>query len=124
MWTLVVVVACVVAGLTGLASAIVVSHLAPVSSPPGPGAGHPLLQRIENLPSLVEPLQAGLGLDTAPDQTQPSVPRVSTATRHVRSPEEAALSGELHPATDRVMALLVGWVLLASLGGGLLAPRH
>lgn len=124
MWTLLVVAACVLAGLTGLTSAIVVSSLPPVSSRADPGGGHPLLERIENLPSLVAPLQAGLGLDLAPDRAQPQVPGISTATRHVRSPEEAAVSGDMHPATDRVMALLVGWVLLASLGGGLLAPRN
>jgi hypothetical protein len=50
--------------------------------------------------------------------------RASTATRHVPTPEEAALTGALHPATDRVMALLIGWILLALLGGGLLVPRR
>jgi len=126
MWTLMIVVGCVVAGLAGLTSALVVSHLAPAASHPAapePAGDHPLLERIGNLPSLVAPLRAGLGLDRSADQGQPTVPTMSTATRHVRSPEEAAMSGEQHPATDRVMALLIGWVLLASLGGGLLAPR-
>lgn len=45
--------------------------------------------------------------------------RLSYATRHVPSREEAAMTGALHPATDRVMVLLTGWVLLALTGGGL-----
>ena len=50
--------------------------------------------------------------------------RSSTATRHVPTEAEAALTGALHPATDRVMALLIGWILLALLGGGMLVPRR
>lgn len=116
MWALAVVSTCVVAGLAGLTSAMAVAGSA--HEP-----GRPALE-LSLLPALVAPFRAGLGMEDAPGRIDAAVPRTSTATRHVRSPGQAAETGELHPATDRVMILLVGWVLLASLGGGLLAPRH
>ncbi len=51
------------------------------------------------------------------------VPRTSIATRHIPDRTDAAEAGSLHPATDRAMALLIGWALLALLGGGLFAGR-
>jgi hypothetical protein len=51
------------------------------------------------------------------------LPLTSYATRHVPSPEEAALTGAMHPATDRVMTYLIAWVMMALVGGGLLAGR-
>ena len=104
IWAVVVVLVCVLAGLLGLTGVILAESVAPSPA---------LVQ-----PALVQPAPV------RPAELRPVVSRVSIATRHVRTAQEAAATGALHPATDQVMALLVGWVLLAMLGGGLLAPRH
>lgn len=108
IWTVTVVVACVLVGLVGLTGVIIAE-----SVPAAPALVQPALVH----PAMVQPALVQPNLDEP-------VPRTSIATRHVRSPEEASMSGAMHPATDRVMALLIGWALLALLGGGLVAPRH
>ena len=55
--------------------------------------------------------------------SRPKVPLPSTATRHVPGPGEPPRTGP-DPATDRAMALVVGWAVLALVGGGLLAGRR
>lgn len=54
---------------------------------------------------------------------KPGAPLISTAVRHVPKPGEPSSPGVLHPATDKAMALLVGWIMLALIAGGLCAGR-
>jgi len=54
----------------------------------------------------------------------PGAPFVATATRHLPSSARALPPGVANPVTDRAMALLVGWAMLALVGGGLFAGRR
>ncbi|WP_156934817.1 hypothetical protein [Pseudonocardia spinosispora] len=54
---------------------------------------------------------------------KPGAPLISTAVRHVPKPGEPSSPGVLHPATDKAMALLIGWIMLALIAGGLCAGR-
>jgi len=107
-----VTLACIVAGILGLTGAALVD-------------GQPSEQ------ALVAPAMIAPGAETAApmwgdaatgnEQSADSLAHTSFATRHVPTQAEAELTGALHPATDRVMTLMIGWMLLAILGGGILA---
>lgn len=108
---MVVTLACVVAGILGLTGAALVDGepseqavVAPAVIAPGTGNSAPLWGDAAS----------GNGQDPGPAHT-------SFATRHVPTQAESELTGALHPATDRVMTLMIGWMMLAILGGGLLA---
>jgi hypothetical protein len=123
-WAVAVVLVCVLAGLLGLTGAILAESVPPSPALVQPALVQPaLVQPALVRPALVRPALVRPAL-VRPAEIQQAVSRVSIATRHVRTAEEAAMTGAMHPATDQVMALLIGWVLLAMLGGGLLAPRH
>ena len=55
---------------------------------------------------------------------RPGAPFVATATRHLPSSTRALPPGVENPVTDRAMALLIGWAMLALVGGGLFAGRR
>jgi hypothetical protein len=48
-------------------------------------------------------------------------PITATAVMHVPTPEQPASEGQMAPLTDKAMVLLVGWVMLVLLGGGVCA---
>jgi hypothetical protein len=60
--------------------------------------------------------------EAAPER--PGAPFVATATRHLPSSTRALPAGVENPVTDRAMALLIGWAMLALVGGGLFAGRR
>jgi hypothetical protein len=108
-----VTLACIVAGILGMTGVALVD-------------GQPSEQ------ALVTPAVIAPGVeDSVPvwgdaaagneQSTDPSTAHTSFATRHVPTQAESELTGALHPATDRVMTLMIGWMLLAILGGGVLA---
>lgn len=45
----------------------------------------------------------------------------ATAVMHVPTPEQPASEGQMAPLTDKAMVLLIGWVMLVLLGGGVCA---
>ncbi len=107
-----VTLACIVAGILGLTGAALVD-------------GEPSEQAVVS-PAVIAPGVDGSAPvwgDAAAGNAHPdsSVAPTSFATRHVPTQAESELTGALHPATDRVMTLMIGWMLLAILGGGLLA---
>jgi len=55
---------------------------------------------------------------------RPGTPFVATATRHQPASSRELPPGVENPVTDRAMALLVGWAMLALVGGGLFASRR
>ncbi|MGI8814114.1 MAG: hypothetical protein ACR2G2_02140 [Pseudonocardia sp.] len=133
--------ACALVGLLGLTGATLADSASgepavfePALAQPAvivPALGQPAPPALAQ-PATVEPATAQPAT-AQPATAQPALAqlavarpawRASTATRHVPTRAESALTGAMHPATDRVMALLIGWVLLAVLGGGLLAPRR
>lgn len=61
---------------------------------------------------------------TAAAPSRPAMPFVATATRHTPISTRALPPGVEDPATDRAMALLVGWGLVVLVGGGLFAGRR
>lgn len=111
-----VTLACIVAGILGLTGAALVD-------------GEPSEQALV-APAVIAP---GLGGTTGSTpvwgdaaagnekSSDPNLAHTSFATRHVPTQAESELTGALHPATDRVMTLIIGWMLLAILGGGVLA---
>jgi hypothetical protein len=106
-----VTLACIVAGILGLTGAALVD-------------GEPSEQAVV-APAVITPgaeNSAPVWGDAASgNEHDPSVAHTSFATRHVPTQAESEATGALHPATDRVMTLMIGWMLLAILGGGLLA---
>lgn len=106
-----VTLACIVAGILGLTGAALVD-------------GEPSEQAVV-APAVIAPgaeNSAPVWGDAASgNEHDPGMAHTSFATRHVPTQAEAELTGALHPATDRVMTLMIGWMLLAILGGGLLA---
>jgi len=106
-----VTLACIVAGILGLTGAALVD-------------GQPSEQALV-APAVIAPGVEGsmpARGDAATGNEQSADPaHTSFATRHVPTQAESELTGALHPATDRVMTLMIGWMLLAILGGGLLA---
>ena len=107
-----VTLACIVAGILGLTGVALVD-------------GEPSEQAVVQ-PAVIAPGVEGSTTpvwgDTASQKERDSsVAPTSFATRHVPTQAEAELTGALHPATDRVMTLMIGWMLLAILGGGVLA---
>lgn len=108
-----VTLACIVAGILGLTGAALVD-------------GQPSEQALV-APAVIAPGVEGSTSawgDAATGNEQsadPDMAHTSFATRHVPTQAESELTGALHPATDRVMTLMIGWMLLAILGGGLLA---
>lgn len=61
---------------------------------------------------------------TASSAAKPVTPFVATATRHDPASTRALPAGVEDPATDRAMTLLVGWVVVVMVGGGLFAGRR
>ena len=107
-----VTLACIVAGILGLTGVALVDGepseqalVAPAVIAPG----------AENSTPVWGDAAAGN------EQADASLAHTSFATRHVPTQAESELTGALHPATDRVMTLMIGWMLLAILGGGVLA---
>jgi hypothetical protein len=49
---------------------------------------------------------------------------VAIATRHAPTSTKDLPPGVENPVTDRALALLVGWTMLALIGGGLFAGRR
>jgi hypothetical protein len=45
----------------------------------------------------------------------------ATAVMHVPTPGQPASDGQMEPLTDKAMVLLIGWVMLVLLGGGICA---
>jgi hypothetical protein len=106
-----VTLACIVAGILGLTGVALVD-------------GEPSEQAV------VQPAVIAPGVETSTpvwgdaasgNEQDSSLAHTSFATRHVPTQAESEITGALHPATDRVMTLMIGWMLLAILGGGLLA---
>ncbi|HEY4008307.1 MAG TPA: hypothetical protein VGM60_24420 [Pseudonocardia sp.] len=58
---------------------------------------------------------------TAATPIEPGAPLVATAIRHVPRPGEPASPDGLDPAADKAMVLLIGWSMLALLGGSVIA---
>jgi hypothetical protein len=54
----------------------------------------------------------------------PGKPFVATATRHLPLSGRALPPGVENPVTDRAMALVIGWAMLALVGGGLFVGRR
>lgn len=110
-----VTLACIVAGILGLTGAALVD-------------GEPWEQAVVQ-PAVIAPGAEGSapvwgGAAASNEQSaDSSMAPTSFATRHVPTQAESAMTGALHPATDRVMTLMIGWMLLAVLGGGVLAGR-
>jgi hypothetical protein len=60
----------------------------------------------------------------APASVPPGKPFVATATRHLPASPRALPPGVENPVTDRAMALVIGWAMLALIGGGLFVGRR
>jgi hypothetical protein len=73
--------------------------------------------------STAAPELAAPGL-AAPGLAAPDAPFVAIATRHAPTSTKDLPPGVENPVTDRALALLVGWTMLALIGGGLFAGRH
>ena len=106
-----VTLACIVAGILGLMGVALVD-------------GEPSEQAVVQ-PAVIAPGVEGSapvwGDAASGNEQDSSTAHTSFATRHVPTQAESERTGALHPATDRVMTLMIGWMLLAILGGGLLA---
>jgi hypothetical protein len=112
--------ACVLGATLGTAGASYAGALAECVSDP--------VQSVRPLPAggvtLVEPAcQARLGA-TASTPVEPGSPVIATAVRHVPRPGEPASLGGPDPATDKAMALVIGWMVLVLLAGGVCAGRR
>ena len=59
-----------------------------------------------------------------PASLPPGKPFVATATRHLPASARALPPGVENPVTDRAMALVIGWAMLALIGGGLFVGRR
>ncbi|HEX4359291.1 MAG TPA: hypothetical protein VH141_17300 [Pseudonocardia sp.] len=59
-----------------------------------------------------------------PASVPPGKPFVATATRHLPASPRALPPGVENPVTDRAMALVIGWAMLALIGGGLFVGRR
>lgn len=64
------------------------------------------------------------GLVTAGGPTGAPAPMRATAVLHVPTPEQPASPGQMDPITDKAVVLLVGWVMLVMLGGGVCVGRR
>lgn len=60
----------------------------------------------------------------APGLAAPGAPFVAIATRHAPTSTKDLPPGVENPVTDRALALVVGWTMLALIGGGLFAGRR
>jgi hypothetical protein len=129
---LVIVIACAVGAVLGLGT----FALAHVASGCGGSSGPGLMGASTRTAA---PERAGphrwaagceerLGAAVAPDAAVPggSARRVpaSTATRHIPAPGERVGRRGVNPATDRAMALLIGWGTLVLICGGLCCGRR
>ncbi|MBO0872787.1 MAG: hypothetical protein J2P19_05295 [Pseudonocardia sp.] len=127
---LVIVMACAVGAVLGMGT----FALAQVASGCGGSSGSGLMGAIVRTAAPVGSHRAGagceerLGAAVAPDAAVPGgtarrLP-ASTATRHVSAPGERIGRRGANPATDRAMALLIGWGTLVLIFGGLLCGRR
>lgn len=64
------------------------------------------------------------GLIAAGGSTGGLAPMRATAVLHVATPSQPASPGQMDPITDKAMVLLVGWVMLVTLGGGVCVGRR
>lgn len=127
---LVVVIACAIGAVLGMGT----FALAQVASGCGGPALTGALVRTAALDRAGSMHRAGagceewLGAAAAPDAAGPggSARRVpaSTATRHLSAPGERIGHRGPNPATDRAMALLIGWGMLVLICGGLCCGRR
>jgi hypothetical protein len=132
---LVIVIACVVGAVLGLgtfALAQVASGCGGSSGPGLIGASSRAETETTPRPALFQPRHVGceerLGAAVAPDAAVPggsarTVP-ASTATRHIPAPGEQVGRRGVNLATDRAMALLIGWGTLVLICGGLCCGRR
>ncbi|HTF54625.1 MAG TPA: hypothetical protein VK735_44895 [Pseudonocardia sp.] len=127
---LVVALACAVGAVLGLSSATLAD--ATLAACGGMAAGRsgqagPAVRPVDHADS---PGGRHLLIGAVCDQRDEAAPRrpgapfVATATRHVPSSTRALPPGVENPVTDRAMALLIGWAMLALVGGGLFAGRR
>lgn len=134
---LVVALACAVGAVLGLSSAnLADATLAACGDvaadrTPQPGPASSIVQSgavtVEQgtLPALKQRL-LGVACDQHDERASvpPGKPFVATATRHLPISERALPPGVENPVTDRAMALVIGWAMLALVGGGLFVGRR
>lgn len=142
---LVIAIACAVGGVLGLGTFALAQVASGCGGSNGPGLMGTSITRTQAeatpRPALFQPRRqvsrehragAGceerLGAAVAPDAALPAGPprRVpaSTATRHIPAPGERVDHRGMNPATDRAMALLIGWGTLVLICGGLCCGRR
>jgi hypothetical protein len=109
---LVVALACAVGALLGLSGATLAD--ATLAACGGERAG-PVGVRL-----------SGVVCDQREDQSPAhrTPPLVAIATRHAVALPRPLPPGVENPVTDRALALLIGWTMLALIGGGLFAGRR
>jgi hypothetical protein len=119
---LVIMFACVVGALLGLSTFGMTEVASQCGGFAEPGAGEP-----ESGSWPTEFCEERLGsAAVAPGAPGASATALlpSTATRHVPTGAEPGGRRGPNPVTDRAMAMLIGWMLLALIGGGFCAGRR
>jgi hypothetical protein len=104
-------VACIFGAVLGTAGASYTDSAPDCGAHPTAQAPPACAQRLGATATATEPGAPGA----------PGAPLVATAVRHVPRPGEPASPGALDPAADKAMVLLIGWAMLALLGGSVIA---
>ncbi|HEY1968353.1 MAG TPA: hypothetical protein VGH89_10425 [Pseudonocardia sp.] len=107
------------------ADAVPADTLPPAAAPPATPAGSNASTASEVSPDPgYSAAGATPGLIAAGGSTGGLAPMRATAVLHVATPSQPASPGQMDPITDKAMVLLVGWVMLVTLGGGVCVGRR